>query len=94
MHYAKIMQIQIAIYGMTSIVRILIRYNDHRGGNFHYKSQEKMSQCDINYIKLLHYLHSVVDQFNGHEGQDKLRYLDHHLKGTSKRKKGGGLPLS
>lgn len=31
MHYAKIMQIKIVIYGMTSIVRILIRYNDHKG---------------------------------------------------------------
>lgn len=68
MHHAKIMQIKIIIYGMTSIVRILIRYNDHRGGDFHYKSQEKVSQCGINYIKLLHNLHSVANRLNGYEG--------------------------
>jgi hypothetical protein len=53
---------------MTNIVRILTRYNDHRGGDFHYKSQEKVLQCGINYIVLLHYLHSVANHYNGLEG--------------------------
>ena len=69
MHYAIIMQIQIVIYGMTRIVGILIRYNDHRGGVFHYKSSKKVLQCGINYIKLLHYLHSVANRYNGLEGR-------------------------
>ena len=54
MHNAKIMQIQFVIYGMTNIVIILVIYNDYMGGDTHYKSQQKMSQCGINYIKLLH----------------------------------------
>jgi hypothetical protein len=79
MHYAKTMQIQFVIYGMTIIVRILIIYNDSRRGDIHYKSQEKVLQSGINYIKLLHYLHSVANHYNGNGGGDKLRYLDHHL---------------
>jgi len=69
MHYAKIIQIQFVIYGMTIIVRILIIYNDYRRGDIHYESQEKV----------LHYLYSVANQYNGNERGDKLRYLDHHL---------------
>jgi len=80
MHYAKIMQIQFVIYGMTSITRILIRYNDYRGGDIHYKSQEKVLQCGINYIKLTHNLHSIVNQFNGHEARSIFSISISHFK--------------
>ena len=69
MHNAKIMQIQFVIYGMTNIVIILAIYNDYMGGDTHYKSQEKILQCGINYIKLLHYLYSVANQYNRNEGE-------------------------
>lgn len=32
--------------------------------------KKKISQCGINYIKLTHNLHSVVNQFNSHEARD------------------------
>jgi len=63
------------------------------GGDIHYKSQEIVLQCVINYIKLLHYLHSVANHYNGLDSginQDTLIII---YKSPPIAKKGCGLPL-